>query len=114
MVSNMVMKLGERSRPVDLAARASAEVRALKAEATQAELMYVIEKNPGLTSYRLARKLGWTGGKVRYHLYQLLEDNEIVVKEVHNSSRLRKEIYAVDWREMIDWSKIKNNRSKRH
>jgi len=102
----MVIKL-EKTRPVDIAAKASAEVRALKAEANKNELMYIIEKNPGLTSYELAKRLGWSGGKVRYYLRQLLEDNEIIMKEKYNSSRLRKEVYAIDWKEMIDWSKIK-------
>lgn len=92
---------------MDLAAKASAEIRALRAEANETELMYIIEKSPGLTSYELAKKLNWSGGKVRYYLLKLLKDNEIVVKETHNSARLKKEVYAIDWKEMIDWSKIK-------
>jgi len=106
----MVMKLEKKIRPVDLAAKVSAEIRALKAEANKNKLMYIIEKNPGLTSYELAKKLKWSGGKVRYYLRQLLEDNEIIVKEVYNSSRLRKVVYAVDWKEMIDWSKIRGKK----
>lgn len=101
------MEFAGKPRPVDLAAKASAEVRGLRAEANKNELMYIIQRKPGLTSYALAKRLDWSGGKVRYYVRQLLEDNEIIVKEKYNSSRLRKEIYAIDWKEMIDWSKIK-------
>ena len=100
------------SRPVELAAKASAEIRALRAEANKNELMYIIEKNPGLTSYELAKKIGWSGGKVRYYLRQLLEDNEVTVKISYNSSRLRKEIYAIDWKDMIDWSNVKEEKKE--
>jgi len=95
------------NRAVFLAAKASAEIRGLRAEANKDELMYYIEKNPGLSSYELAKKLGWSGGKVRYYLQRLLEDNEIRILESRDSQRLKKLVYAIDWKEMIDWTKIK-------
>jgi len=94
------------SRSVDLAAKVSAEVRGLRAEAYKTELMYFIEKNPGLSPYELAKKTGWSRGKVRYYVNELLKGNEIVIKTIKGSERVKKLIYPVKWIEMVDWTKI--------
>lgn len=93
-------------RSVEVAAKISAEIRGLRAEANKDELMYFIEKNPGLCAYELSRKLGWSRGKVKYYVDKLLEDNEIRIETERNTDRIKKRIYPIKWTEMIDWNKL--------
>ena len=96
----------EMSRSVDIAALASARIRGLRAEAKKTELMYYIEKNPGLSVYELAKKIGWSSGRVRYYVMKLLEGNEVRIKTVKSSERVKKLFYPIEWTKMIDWKKI--------
>lgn len=94
------------SRAVDIAALASARIRGLQAEAKKNEIMYHIEKNPGLSVYELAKKIGWSSGRVHYYVKKLLEGNEVKIKTVKNSERVKKLVYPIEWTKMIDWKKI--------
>ncbi len=84
------------------------QVRRKKAFENRNQLYEYIDKNPGHTTYELAKKFNWTVGKTDYYIKKLLKDGIIKNSEEIVNGRLRKKYRAVDWKELLDWDEIKD------
>lgn len=50
---------------------------------------------PGITSYEISKKLGMSGGNVRYCLSKLKKIGFVRLKTIYSSSRLKKQVFPV-------------------
>jgi len=76
-------------------------VRRKKALETRWSLYEIIDKNPGITVYELAKQLNWTIGKVNYHVNKLINDGVITNSTKIENNRTKRKLHAKDWKEFI-------------
>lgn len=88
------------------ATRVSAAKRKLDGEKARTQLLFLVEDNPGLSSYNITQRLNWTSGRVAHHLKVLFNRGEIRYESVRANPHPKKLVYAVSWKEMINWDSI--------
>jgi len=82
--------------------------RKLNGEQLRNQVLFYIEDHPGLTSYEIGNKLGWSSGKIYYYIKQLINSGEVKVDRVSGNPHKKKLLYAVSWDEMIDWDQMEH------
>jgi predicted transcriptional regulator len=73
----------------------------LKGELAEEYLYEVVNAHAGLSIYELAKRVGWSTGKV-YHLVKALEQAGLVRSEkLEEGGRIKKQVYPVDWEKLL-------------
>lgn len=62
-------------------------------EATDAAVLKIAAKNPGITVFEIAQILGWSNGKVDGSINRLLQNSKVTVKHQLQRGMLLKKIY---------------------
>jgi len=77
---------------------------------TECRLLEFIRENPGLSMYEIAKRLGWSVGKVQQAVKRLSFMREVRVEPVVEGGRLKKRIYLDEreWWMLYDWSDPRN------
>ncbi len=88
-------------RDTSKATKVSNMKRKLEGEKQRRHVLFCIEDHPGLTEYELAKKLGWTRGKLHHHLKILFNQGEIKKKVVSINPQPRKVYFVVPGEEMV-------------
>ncbi len=78
-------------------------------EEAQFRLLEFLEDHQGLNTYQIARKLRWSGGKVRYTLKKLEENGLVRVEEAEEGGRKISKVFLVSWKDMLNWELIKKD-----
>ena len=73
----------------------------MKGELAEDHLYEVVNAHAGLSIYELAKRVGWSTGKV-YHIVKALEQAGLVrTEKVEEAGRLKKKVYPVDWEKLL-------------
>ena len=75
--------------------------RKLEGEKQRKHLLFCIEDHPGLSEYELAQKLGWTRGKLHYHLKILFNQGELKKQLLSTNPHPKRVYFVVPWEEMV-------------
>ena len=81
------------------------QVRSKKAMENKWLLYELINKKPGLTVYKLSKKIDWSVGKTDYYIRKLVKDGlvnnstEIIKGRVHNFYTPKKMEQMINWKE---------------
>ncbi|MBI5254078.1 MAG: MarR family transcriptional regulator [Euryarchaeota archaeon] len=78
-------------------------------EEAQFRLLGFLEDNQGLNTYQIAKKLGWSGGKVRYTLKKLEENGLVRVEEAAEGGRKINKVFLVNWKDMLNWELVRKD-----
>ena len=78
------------------------QARLKQGEKTADDLLDFIIRNPGFSSYEIAHKLSWSGGRVRAALKRLEKTGQVRFRHVGK----KKLVFPVEWYEMLDWSQM--------
>ena len=78
-------------------------------EEAQFRLLEFLEDNQGLNTYQIARKLRWSGGKVRYTLQKLEENGLVRIDEEIKSGRKISKVFLVSWKDMLNWEIVRKD-----
>ncbi len=60
-----------------------------------------INKYRGLSIYEIAKKLGWSAGKVHAIVKRLEERGLVRAEFIVENGRVKKKIYPVDWKDLL-------------
>ncbi|NHJ00754.1 MAG: MarR family transcriptional regulator [Candidatus Heimdallarchaeota archaeon] len=93
-------------KTTEKATKVSRAKRILEGEKQRRHLLFLIEDNPGLTAYQISQRLGWTRGKVTYHLNKLTNQGELRKTSIENNPHPKKVYHIVKWEKMINWGTI--------
>ena len=77
------------------------EIRRKKAMDNRWELYEFINKNPGLTTYKLSKKMNWTTGKIDYYIKKLLKEGLLINSTEIVNGRVNKTYSPKSWKELI-------------
>lgn len=73
----------------------------IEREAAEDYLYEVINAYSGLSIYELAKKLGWSTGKV-YDIVKSLENSELITtQKVEENGRTKKRVYPTAWKDLL-------------
>jgi|GEM_PF-721096 len=78
-------------------------------EEAQFRLLEFLEDNQGLNTYQIARKLRWSGGKVRYALKKLEENGLVRAEEAVEGGRKISKVFLVSWKDMLNWEIVRKD-----
>jgi len=66
-----------------------------------------VNAHRGLSIYGLSKRLGWNLGKV-YNIVNVLEEDGLVKTiEIVKGGRIKRKVYPVDWKELMEASERK-------
>lgn len=82
------------------------KIRLLNAKKNLFFLYETISAFSGLTVYDLAKKVGWTTGKVNHYIYKLLKDGVIKNSTEIENGRTKKRYSPVDFKKLIKWDEM--------
>lgn len=69
-------------------------------------LYETINEFSGLTVYDLAKKVGWTTGKVNHYVQKLVKDGVIKNSTEIENGRPKKKFSSVDFKKIIKWDEM--------
>jgi predicted transcriptional regulator len=77
------------------------KMETLRGELAEDYLYEIINAHAGLSIYELAKFVGWSTGKV-YHIVKALEQEGLVrTEKIEEGGRIKKQVYPVDWEELL-------------
>jgi hypothetical protein len=74
---------------------------------TDYELYKIIDKNPDHSIYALAKKTGWSSGKVHGSVRRLEKEGLVHIGRASRGGRTILEVHAADWSEFFTQEELK-------